>query len=402
MHEFEEQYGATASDVAFQRATDRLYEYANEEDWSVADRVLLQAFVAADETIEEFFPNDYPDQKQFDKRLLVHDILKRFQQNGELSEDDDIALWWSTQTNFWLEYTDSQGNVFTMSFKSSPGSIYAFEGDELEEYENLRSTATRYEPDATVLRRVNQEREPRRFTPRKQVADWGRTALAVGHLAHTDRRYEGAYDEEYPYGRFAGRHVIGRDTSINGGVYVGLPNGNREAIVVDDVKHPDALNRAYAEAIQSVYRAARWEGWFSDPSRSAVETNILRPVFETVRSMMPYSNDVVASIVNKHQKDTKVALNSFINRGGGVCRHQALLVGYILERMQSSGELSEEDRISVDRNGEKGGGGHVWVRYKSSDGTVYIIDPAQDFVGTLEEADALERTWSYARPEDYV
>jgi hypothetical protein len=58
----------------------------------------------------------------------------------------------------------------------------------------------------------------------------------------------------------------------------------------------------------------------------------------------------------------------------------------------------QEDEISVDRNTIKGLGGHAWVRYASSDGTVFVVDPAQEKVGRLE--DMQETGWDYRRPDD--
>ena len=51
-------------------------------------------------------------------------------------------------------------------------------------------------------------------------------------------------DETAPYGRYKGRPIIGHDSPINGGVYVG--QHHREAIVVDDKKFP-TLNQVYKE-----------------------------------------------------------------------------------------------------------------------------------------------------------
>jgi|GEM_PF-491306 len=405
MSEFNEQsLQSTASDVAYALAIDRIYAVAGEHDWSVADRVLLQVQVAAETVIDDFFPQSSSSLKRHDKIILEHDILKRLQMRGELAQEDQIS--WRVESYSgasWIEYINSEGEVFTMHCDQMPIEISSV-GDSYEtrvSYEWLRDNSVAYEPMKHQLDRLNSTKESKRLIPRKKIAHWGRTALAVEHLRSTDPRYEEIYDGKKTYGTFADRFVIGSDTPINGGVYVGLPNGNREAIVVDDEKYPRELDYVYNAIMQRIYR---WSRVPRESQLDGVVDKVLSPVFYTVLETMPYSQDIVDQIVSRYAKDTKIVLNQFIYERGGVCRHQALLAGYILERMQKNGELMESDEISVDRNGVMGrsGPGHVWVRYKSADGTVYIIDPAQHFIGTLEEAEARPEAWPYARPGDYI
>lgn len=98
----------------------------------------------------------------------------------------------------------------------------------------------------------------------------------------------------------------------------------------------------------------------------------------------------------------KVALNKYIQKGVGVCRTQGVLSAYLVERM--IGENRLEGTVSVDRNTRKTldgiAGGHTWARYRDTEGTVYIIDPAQGFVGCLE--DATDKNWDYRRTEDHL
>ncbi|EKD64692.1 MAG: hypothetical protein ACD_50C00323G0007, partial [uncultured bacterium] len=75
---------------------------------------------------------------------------------------------------------------------------------------------------------------------------------------------------------------------------------------------------------------------------------------------------------------------------------QALLAGYLLEKLTQEGILG--GKVSVDRNFIEGRGGHAWVRYTNSREEVFILDPAQDYKGTLK--DAPKNGWDYRRPED--
>lgn len=94
----------------------------------------------------------------------------------------------------------------------------------------------------------------------------------------------------------------------------------------------------------------------------------------------------------------------------GVCRHQALFAGVLLEKLADSGILSGV--VSVERNMNKRDtnddkyDGHSWVRYTNSSGRVFILDVAQQQIAALSDLMAArrrnEQVWDYARPEDYT
>lgn len=221
------------------------------------------------------------------------------------------------------------------------------------------------------------------------IVQWGRTAL-IGERLRNDPRYEEPYDGSPANGYFSGRPIIGSDTHINNGVYLG--GSRREAIVIDDQKYPKELDFAYNSVIDSIYQSI-------EDGESGVKDAILGPVFKIVKELLPYDEAVVRRLTSAYLSDNKVSLNNFIRNNGGVCRHQALLTAYLLERLYNNQELDQTDKISIDRNGVIGRGAHAWVRYISSDGTKYIVDPAQNFIGTLSEAESSFR-WPYARPGD--
>lgn len=198
-------------------------------------------------------------------------------------------------------------------------------------------------------------------------------------------------DAESRHGYFDKRPIIGRDTPINGGVYVGA--GEREAIVVDDAKE-QLLVDAYAELL---------ERRIADVVKNDHRMNqgVLEDVFALVREKIPYSQAIVDEVYRKvlqspNNPNHKVSLGSYILHKGGVCRHQALLGAYLLEKLAQEGIL--RGRVSVDRNTVPGKGGHAWIRYTGSHGVVSIIDPAQGYIGRL--MDVKEDRWFYERPED--
>lgn len=215
---------------------------------------------------------------------------------------------------------------------------------------------------------------------------WDKTKLAEKR-AKNSPLYEEP-DEEARHGYFKGRKIIGRDTPINKGVYIG--GGKREAIVIDDSKDAQ-LKIAYHE-LQSIMDKIVAFG-------EKYKKNVLDEVFGLAKLKLPYNNEAVNLIFKKYEltEDTKINLGIYIAEGGGVCRHQALLAGYLLEKLKADGMIN--GTASIDRNYTKGLGGHAWVRYTNSKGYIYIIDPAQNFIGSLEEAE-MRGKWDYKRPED--
>lgn len=190
---------------------------------------------------------------------------------------------------------------------------------------------------------------------------------------------------------FQGRTIISRDTSINDGVY--MVGGTGEAIVVDDQKQPE-LEEVYQDLLQKSQERAQREG-------TGIRRGILSEVLEIVKEAIPYDQ---AKIDQLHQSlgvrtGQKIALGAYISQKGGVCRHQALLAAYLLERLGKEGYVN--GKVSVDRNFLADGRGHAWVRYTNSFGKIFIIDPAQNYIGRLNQVDeASGLRWFYKRPED--
>ena len=185
---------------------------------------------------------------------------------------------------------------------------------------------------------------------------------------------------------WGGRKLIGRDTPINKGVFATL--GIEEAIVVDDEKDPH-LNQTYQELINIRKRAQERGYRFKD--------GLLVDIYNLVSKKIPYNLHRSEQIRVK-TIDKKIILSAFF--GGGVCRHQALLTGYLIERLVREGYL--KGKVSIDSNQKLNSkeSGHAWVRYTNSQGKIIIIDTAQGFLGYLEEARKNNRAWPYERPED--
>jgi len=192
--------------------------------------------------------------------------------------------------------------------------------------------------------------------------------------------------------KYNGRALIGRDTPIDGGVYYGVYSDGGEALVVDTQKYPDM----YDSWSDMVRERASVDG-------KLIRNLILNAVYETVLEQMPYSqkgvDDLLASIPDYKSGD-KVALDSFMEHHVGVCRHQALAAGVLIEKLVKDGTLG--GHVSVDRSQQSPKGdpeGHAWVRYTNSGGHIYIIDVANKIAAPLHEAND-KGVWNYMRPED--
>jgi len=210
------------------------------------------------------------------------------------------------------------------------------------------------------------------------------------HVGEQRVRYSGFYEETGLIRKeksFQGRPIIGSDRPINGGVYLGAEV--REAIVVDDKKDL-LLDRIYQELLQRRAQAKEEKG-------ETFKEGILEEVWELVNEVMPYDEAAVERVCSDlPEPDTKIQLSEFI--GGGVCRHQALLTAYLLERLGK--EQLVGGYVSVDRNYVPEKGGHAWARYENSGGVVYILDSAQGYLGTLGDIPETGDRWFYEREED--
>jgi len=218
---------------------------------------------------------------------------------------------------------------------------------------------------AEVGSKVEQKQAPRLY------AEWDKTILGIERI-----KEKGLYEEpdrESKRGYYLGRPIIGRDTPINGGVYLG--GGEREAVVVDDSNKDSPLHDVYKELLQ-MRRAAIKAG-------RNFKSELLSDVYDLVQKKLPYSQEKERRISLKYgiKPDQKVLLDIYLKEKAGVCRHQALLAAYLLERMKK--ENIVRGTVSVDRNYVPRRGGHAWVRYVNSAGIVFIIDPTNELISEI-------------------
>lgn len=215
--------------------------------------------------------------------------------------------------------------------------------------------------------------------------EWGKSLYTRNRLRNSPYYGEVKDEDGRIRAMFQGRPIIERDTRINGGINVGTKP--REAIVVDDTKDGILLGAYLVLLGRQRARAAIEGGDFKD--------KILNEAFDLARELMPYNSYKVdqLNIKNGLNNDTKVQLGFYIRNKCGVCRHQALLVAYLLEKLIDEGYL--QGSVSYNRNTMEEGG-HGFVRYTNSRGKVIIIDPAQDLGGLIHEIP--KDAWDYRQP----
>lgn len=211
-----------------------------------------------------------------------------------------------------------------------------------------------------------------------------RTVMAVKNLEKNGLFEKG--DEESPYGYFVSTNgqkypVLGRNSEkINGGVYPG--GSNREILVVDD--QDETIRESYNEL------KSRLDQFFKN-KKNRHEKDILRKVYAYVEEKMPFDEDRV-NMITAFKENQLNSLGVFIRMKAGVCRHQALFIAYLLEKLKEENYL--KGNFSMERNSIKQVGAHVWIRYTRRDGLEYILDTALRFFGTKKEAKK-KGAWKY-------
>ena len=114
-------------------------------------------------------------------------------------------------------------------------------------------------------------------------------------------------DERLERGYYLGHHLIGRDTVIDKGVYIG--HTSREAILVD-FEHSPLLQQYYQEAKERC-----------EAIRSCKHPPFLEAVYSLVPEKMKYSEEDTAKLVRELnvKADGLISLERFVEREGMEC-----------------------------------------------------------------------------------
>lgn len=198
-------------------------------------------------------------------------------------------------------------------------------------------------------------------------------------------------DSKRKYGSYYGHHIIDSDAKITGGIYLGQPA--REAIWIDPLSHN--LENIF-NILNSKIRQLK------EALGPRLEERILEDILKLARETFPRDTENALKQLRHNLRlspDSEVSLDSFILNETGEADHQALLAGYLLERTQNESSQYIPGNISIDRNWLPGNS-HTWIRYTSSNGDVYIIDPKKNYLGMLDNYSC--NRWPYERPSDLL
>lgn len=218
-----------------------------------------------------------------------------------------------------------------------------------------------------------------------------RTMRASEMLAASQMLEDGT--DAAPNGFYDGDPILGRKSPrISGGVYVGT---GREAITVKPDKDP-RISAVYDRLFKK-QGLRRFLSTMAKREGQNPITDQLESVYSIVQSTMAYDGPAVDELSAEYAGNKKVSLGEYIEKGVGVCRHQGLLAAYLVERLIDDGKL--KGQVKIERNTiPEYGGTHAWATYVSPEGVEYVIDAAQDFVGTKQQARQKSQSWDYYLP----
>lgn len=223
------------------------------------------------------------------------------------------------------------------------------------------------------------------------MSEFNNTFYGVDRLTRQGRIRNGLDNRLY----YQDRPIIGKDSTINGGVYIGT--GNREAIVVDLDKSP---------VLQNMLDTVKRTTGYNRERREFNKNQLMDGVFDAVRTqiLINSSRELDSFIIQRDLRgDKKVNLDLFFTNGIGVCRHMALGMGVMIERLIQDGHLN--GHISVDRNFIPERGSHAWCRFTNPNNKVYIFDPQKNIRDSMQNLMRKrmdnKSVWAYARESDF-
>ena len=205
------------------------------------------------------------------------------------------------------------------------------------------------------------------------------------------RRNYGRRDTESPYGYYHNYRIIGRNSqSVAGGVD-GTPQS--QFVVVDDKS--ETVREVVADFMERLGGSQR------NPA-TVTPDKVLDFINRYTQKTLRYDLKGVDRLSSPHYGNQGlIELSEYIERGIGVCRHQALLSALLTEAAIKQGYLVGS--VGVERNHDLAAdGAHAWAVLRSDktrDDDV-IIDAAQNYVGSRLNARRDPHRWRYYLPVD--
>lgn len=227
---------------------------------------------------------------------------------------------------------------------------------------------TQSDLDPAVLRqRLDQISQGRTREKKRNLSKFTgskeRFIRAATRVSTNFQLYDPAIRAGAPYGFFNGRPIIGENTPINGGIYLGVYP--QEAIVVDE-KH-GSLIKIYHE-LRTLISNLKIQDKLN-------EREILISVCSLVEGHLKFDYDQFDALAatENFQPDNKTSLDLFIESKVGVARHQVLLAAYLIEKLIKQGVLS--GCLSLDGATNDPAAQDDRLLYTSQTGVLFVLDP---------------------------
>lgn len=213
-------------------------------------------------------------------------------------------------------------------------------------------------------------------------------------------------------GKFQGRDVVTRNTTMGGKnpeatVDIRALAGGAEATVVDAIRAGELEKQGYNKLTAAFYERLERARLAAGNAPLEAKT-IAELIYETVSAGITYDPeyaDATAALVAKNSNNgsNKVNLGWYLYDGKGVCRHMALASAWLGGELVDKGLL--RGRVTAEVNQRLTDNlAHEWARFTDDFGEVYIIDPAQNYFGKLEDtlklSDDKDKRWHYFRDDE--
>ncbi|MEK9196661.1 MAG: FHA domain-containing protein, partial [Patescibacteria group bacterium] len=160
-----------------------------------------------------------------------------------------------------------------------------------------------------------------RTKPRPQARQYV-TKSAVERVQDNPEYQPSGENDSLPNGTFGGFQIIGHESkTVKGGVYIG--EGAREAILVND-KSP-VLQEAVGELMRNITN--------SETHRTTEGTLLQTMKYVRGKFSNNNSDQELNALLTPLGRDQIVPLSTFVEKGVGVCRHQALTSMLMIESL---------------------------------------------------------------------
>lgn len=142
-------------------------------------------------------------------------------------------------------------------------------------------------------------------------------------------------------GKYNGRFIITGDSYVCGGVYYQGENVNCEAVVVDREESPEVYDYYFSEMLSRA-KHPRLD--------RIVRAKLPEAIYETVHANMRYEGNEVGQTHRSAGASIgqEINLSLFMEKGFGVCRHQALACMALMQMCREKGLV--HGRASLERS----------------------------------------------------